>query len=126
MISYEDIKGLSKEDCVKLAVKAAKLVSHLSDDPKVIDAIEAAEDWLANPNEENKEAARAADAATDAAWAAYGAAYGAAANAAANAACWAAAYAANGAAHSAIEADPNTKPILVEYLEELLVRREYD
>ena len=129
MINWENkqdiLKELDKEYCVRFALKAAKLVQHLSDDSRVSKAIEAAENWLANPCEENTYAA--ADAAVDA-YAATNAAYAANDNACV---AYAAGDAAAGvaddddtayvdyAADAAADADPNVKPILVSYLREL-------
>lgn len=114
----EILEKLSHADCVKFAIKAASLVSHLNDDPSVTGAIEAAENWLANPSDKNR---KTASTAADAAYAA-GTAYdaGTAAKAATYAAYAAtlAAYAA-AAADVAVNADPNVKPILVKYLREL-------
>ena len=137
MINWEGkkeiLKELDKESCVKFALKAAKLVQRFSDDSRVSKAIEAAENWLANPCEENAaDAYYAAHAAYNAAnavaytaytAAAYAATYTArgAAYAAANTAntAYAAADAAADAATNAAKADPSIKPILIDYLREL-------
>ena len=118
----EEILGkLSKEDSVRFALRAANTVSHLNSDPKVINAIKAAEDWLADPSEKNRKAAASAASAAygaNAAWAAY-AAYGASAASAASAAYGAAWSAASAVSAAADDADKSVKPILVKYLREL-------
>ena len=80
----------SKTDYVRLAVMAARDVVHLNDDPRVLEAIEAAEEWIATGSN-----ATARSATTYA----YGAARAAAAHArAATAAAYAASFAARSAA----------------------------
>jgi hypothetical protein len=51
------LKQLKKKGCIEFALKAAKLVNHLSNKPKIITAIKAIETWLENPNDENAKAA---------------------------------------------------------------------
>lgn len=86
-------KRLPKARIVEFAIKCARAVEHLSDDPRVKAAIDAAENWVREPTEDNRKAADAAAAA--AAWVA------AAADAAA-AAAWAAAAARAGASQDVI------------------------
>ena len=129
MISWqhrkEVLKELDKESCIRFALKAAKLVQHLSEDYRVSEAIEAVENWLANPCAENAvttcTGAGAAYTTTTAAYITANATYAAAdytARATADAADAYVAYTTR-AADAAAKADPNVKPILVSYLREL-------
>jgi len=88
-----------KSQIVSFAARVAREVAHLNPDPRVMAAIEAAEAWVREPSEGNREAAAAAAAAADvAAWAAAGASWAARA---AEGAAWAAAAAANATARAA-------------------------
>jgi hypothetical protein len=56
-----------KAECVRFAVACAESVAHLSHDPRVRAAIEAAKAWIASPTEENAAATYVAAYAADAA-----------------------------------------------------------
>ncbi len=92
-VSISDLLGVAgkldlKPQIVTFAAKVAREVAHLNSDPSVMAAIEAAEAWVRDPSEGNREAP--ADAAADAADAASAASAAVAAEQAAWAAVWAA------------------------------------
>jgi hypothetical protein len=61
-ITWENKEGvlerLDQQANVKFMLKAAKLVSHLNDDPILEVAIKMTESWIKDPSEENRKAAR--------------------------------------------------------------------
>ena len=77
-VTIDDLEPMSPEDilwglrllpisdreqkviCVKVAVYAAELVAHLTDDPNATTCLNAAKEWLDNPCEETREAAAGA------------------------------------------------------------------
>jgi hypothetical protein len=120
-VPIEDIlwvaSRLGRNDlCVRLALLCAQRVSHLNPDPRVHAALDATAAWLADPSEENRDAAGAAAwaaeaaaeaaalAAEDAAWAAWAAREAAKTAWAARDAAWEAAWAARAARAAAREA----------------------
>ena len=86
-----------KSQIVSFAARVAREVAHLNSDPRVMAAIEAAEAWVREPSEGNREAAAraaaaaaaAADVAAATAWAAAGASWAARAAEGAARAAWA-------------------------------------
>lgn len=96
----------SKQDIVRCAATIARTVAHLNGDPRVIQAIEAAEVYADKPTEENQQRAAEAARAAGAAWSVCAAG---AAEEAAEAAVWAAwtAWTAGGVKPAAGWGDPS-------------------